>query len=149
MARDFLRGNPKDRLSAALCRQCRPHLGAATTRGPVAMEELLACRRLTNPVGGDTTCQQEVAPYINVPGPAHEQAIYPTAMAPPNREPSDTGECLTAPHGGGATTATHPILDLLPFREIWVVDFEFGSKPGENPEPVCLVAWELKSGRKF
>jgi hypothetical protein len=113
------------------------------------MEELLACRRLTNPVGGDTTCQQEVAPYINVPGPAHEQAIYPTAMAPPNREPSDTGECLTAPHGGGATTATHPILDLLPFREIWVVDFEFGSKPGENPEPVCLVAWELKSGRKF
>ena len=33
--------------------------------------------------------------------------------------------------------------------EIWAVDFEFGAKPGENPEPVCLVAWELRSGRKL
>ena len=36
----------------------------------------------------------------------------------------------------------------LPFREIWAVDFEFRAEPGENPEPVCLVAWELRSGRK-
>ena len=35
------------------------------------------------------------------------------------------------------------------FTEIWAVDFEFGSEPGENPEPVCLVAWELRSGRKL
>ena len=28
--------------------------------------------------------------------------------------------------------------DDLPFREIWAVDFEFGAKPGENPEP---FAW--------
>ena len=40
------------------------------------------------------------------------------------------------------------MLDDLRFREIWAVDFEFGSEPGENPEPVCLVAWELRSGRK-
>jgi hypothetical protein len=35
------------------------------------------------------------------------------------------------------------------FREIWAVDFEFGSAPGERPVPVCLVAWELRSGRKL
>ena len=35
------------------------------------------------------------------------------------------------------------MLDALPFAEIWAVDFEFGAEPGENPEPVCLVAWEL------
>jgi DNA polymerase-1 len=39
------------------------------------------------------------------------------------------------------------MLDALPFCEIWAVDFEFGAEPGENPEPVCLVAWELRSGR--
>jgi DNA polymerase I len=41
------------------------------------------------------------------------------------------------------------VVDNLPFNEIWVVDFEYGAKPGENPEPVCLVAWELRSGRKL
>jgi DNA polymerase I len=35
------------------------------------------------------------------------------------------------------------------FREIWVVDFEFQSEPGERPVPVCLVAWELRTGRKL
>ena len=40
------------------------------------------------------------------------------------------------------------MLDALPFAEIWAVDFEFGAEPGENPEPACLVAWELRSGRK-
>ena len=35
------------------------------------------------------------------------------------------------------------------FREIWAVDFEFHSKPGNHPNPVCLVAWELKSGRRL
>jgi DNA polymerase-1 len=39
-------------------------------------------------------------------------------------------------------------LDGVPFGEIWAVDFEFDAKPGENPEPVCLVAWELRSGRR-
>jgi DNA polymerase-1 len=35
----------------------------------------------------------------------------------------------------------------LPFREVWVVDFEFGSKPGECPEPICMVGKDLRSGR--
>jgi DNA polymerase I len=37
----------------------------------------------------------------------------------------------------------------LPFEEIWAIDFEFGAEPGENPQPVCLVAWELRNGRKL
>jgi len=41
------------------------------------------------------------------------------------------------------------MLDALPFTEIWAVDFEFAADPGENPEPVCFVAWELKGGRKI
>lgn len=32
------------------------------------------------------------------------------------------------------------------FREIWFVDFEFVAPPGERPEPVCVVARELRSG---
>jgi hypothetical protein len=37
----------------------------------------------------------------------------------------------------------------LPYREIWAVDFEFVADVGENPEPVCLVAWELRTGRRI
>jgi DNA polymerase I len=36
---------------------------------------------------------------------------------------------------------------MLPYREIWAVDFEFVSDPGCRPLPVCLVARELKTGR--
>jgi DNA polymerase I len=36
----------------------------------------------------------------------------------------------------------------LPFPELWLVDFEFESRSGENPVPVCLVALEWRSGRK-
>ena len=35
----------------------------------------------------------------------------------------------------------------VPFREIWAVDFEFRAPPGHNPEPLCMVAKELLSGR--
>jgi hypothetical protein len=35
------------------------------------------------------------------------------------------------------------------FREVWAVDFEFQSAPGERAVPVCLVAWELRTGRKL
>jgi hypothetical protein len=35
------------------------------------------------------------------------------------------------------------------FREVWLTDFEFQSAPGERPVPVCLVAWELRTGRKL
>jgi hypothetical protein len=39
------------------------------------------------------------------------------------------------------------MLDRLPFREIWAVDFEFTAGAGERPVPVCLVAREMRSGR--
>lgn len=39
------------------------------------------------------------------------------------------------------------MLDQLPFREIWAVDFEFIAEPGSRPDPVCMVARELLSGR--
>jgi len=35
------------------------------------------------------------------------------------------------------------------FREAWLVDFEFSAPPGEHPTVICLVAWELHSGRKL
>jgi DNA polymerase-1 len=33
------------------------------------------------------------------------------------------------------------------FEEVWAADFEFTAPPGERPDPVCVVARELKSGR--
>jgi hypothetical protein len=44
---------------------------------------------------------------------------------------------------------TKQALDLLPFLEVWAVDFEFVAKDGDNPDPVCLVALELRTGRKL
>jgi DNA polymerase I len=35
------------------------------------------------------------------------------------------------------------------FEEVWLIDTEYVSLPGERPDPVCLVAWELRSGRKL
>jgi DNA polymerase-1 len=35
------------------------------------------------------------------------------------------------------------------FREVVVVDFEFIASPGNRPVPLCLVAHELRSGRRF
>jgi DNA polymerase-1 len=35
------------------------------------------------------------------------------------------------------------------FREVVAVDFEFIATPGNRPTPVCLVAHELRSGRRF
>jgi DNA polymerase I len=35
------------------------------------------------------------------------------------------------------------------FREVVVVDFEFTATTGERPVPVCMVARELRSGRRF
>jgi hypothetical protein len=35
------------------------------------------------------------------------------------------------------------------FREVVVADFEFGATTGNRPQPVCLVAHELCSGRRF
>src|SRR5262245_48361093 len=39
------------------------------------------------------------------------------------------------------------MLGTLPFKEIWAVDFEFNGGPGDRPNPVCMVARELRSGR--
>jgi DNA polymerase I len=36
---------------------------------------------------------------------------------------------------------------LEKFREIWCVDFEFRQPPGEPPDPLCVVATEIKSNR--
>src|SRR3954470_23159122 len=32
-------------------------------------------------------------------------------------------------------------------EEIWAVDFEFIARDGERPDPVCLVAREVRTGR--
>jgi DNA polymerase-1 len=41
------------------------------------------------------------------------------------------------------------MLSELPFKEIWAVDFEFNGKPGDRPNPVCMVARELRNGRSL
>jgi hypothetical protein len=33
------------------------------------------------------------------------------------------------------------------FSEVWLVDFEFRALPGERPDPICLVAIEMGTGR--
>ena len=38
---------------------------------------------------------------------------------------------------------------LRAYREVVLVDFEFTGIPGERPGPVCAVAHELRSGRRF
>ena len=106
------------------------------------MLELLDCRRSADQVGGDTAV---LLPYGNTDGSAHERSTFPLADAPHIDRPVNAGVALPKP-GGGAVVGQTPF-ELLPFAEIWAVDFEFGSKPGENPEPVCLVAWELRSGQ--
>lgn len=40
-------------------------------------------------------------------------------------------------------------LELLPFRQVWLVGFGFHQPPGENQEPQCVVAHELRSDRKI
>src|ERR687883_18779 len=37
----------------------------------------------------------------------------------------------------------------LPYREVWCLDFEYRAPDGERPEPHCLVARELRSGREL
>lgn len=33
------------------------------------------------------------------------------------------------------------------FTKIYFVDFEYGSRPGEKPEPRCVVVFECFSGK--
>jgi len=92
----------------------------------------VVCRRAINQVGGDTASQDALASQRNINGHVLSSLA----------DQSDVDVVVPAAGGGPR------LLDLLPFKEIWAVDFEYGAKPGENPEPVCLVAWELRSGRK-
>jgi hypothetical protein len=41
------------------------------------------------------------------------------------------------------------VIDFSAWREVVAADFEFVATPGHRPQPVCLVARELKSGRRF
>ncbi|MYZ52115.1 DNA polymerase [Malikia spinosa] len=40
-------------------------------------------------------------------------------------------------------------MTLDDFKTVWVVDYEFRADVGERPEPVCLVAYEARSGRSL
>jgi DNA polymerase I len=41
------------------------------------------------------------------------------------------------------------LLDQLPFKQVWAIDCEFIATGGDRPVPVCMVAQELRSGRKL
>jgi hypothetical protein len=97
---------------------------------------------MADPVGGDTTYLHEVV------GPAQLQTTRHVANAFPTEGPFSASDGLRTPDGGSAMGGAGLLLDRLPFGQIWAVDFEFDAKPGENPRPVCLVAWESRSGRK-
>jgi hypothetical protein len=59
-------------------------------------------------------------------------------------------QCLVTANPTGGDTPPGAVRDPLAcYREIWLVDFEFKADPGENPEPVCAVAFEFRSGRKM
>jgi DNA polymerase I len=90
-----------------------------------------ASRRTTNPDGGDQAGTQ-----IDATGSLADARLDAAALL----RTGGVGIVVEGPHRG---------LDAVPCTEIWAVDFEFGAEPGENPEPVCLVAWELRSGRKL
>jgi hypothetical protein len=107
------------------------------------MHEAMLCRRATDEVGGGIASENATT------APADTAQLVP---APANPHPATLtdAEHQNPAHGkGGAVSGAPPALDRLPFAEIWAVDFEYDAKPGENPEPVCLVAWELRSGRKL
>jgi len=38
---------------------------------------------------------------------------------------------------------------MFGFQEVVAADFEFVAPPGERPNPVCVVAHELRRGRRF
>ena len=71
------------------------------------------------------------------------------AFLPGNPTNSVPGSCRRQPGPSPGPEVAGPNMTTLPFREVWLVDFEFGAPPGDIQEPVCLVAWELNSGRKM
>ena len=133
----LLRGNPQDRLPRSHRGQCRPPLGAATSGGRVAMAELLACRRPTDPVGGDTACQHEVVPYDNASGPALRQSTRSLADALPARRRSM--QALRACAGGAASaTAVGHCLTSFPSQKFGRSISSSAPSPARTPS---LCAW--------
>lgn len=55
---------------------------------------------------------------------------------------------MSACAGISGKDAGCPVKDI-PFEEIWLVDFEYRAENGATPQPICLVAFELRSGRKL
>jgi hypothetical protein len=59
---------------------------------------------------------------------------------------------LVIPDGGAdrrPAAVTAPAIETFPCTEIWLADFEYMANSGDNPLPVCLVALELRSGRRL
>src|SRR5512147_3108400 len=56
------------------------------------------------------------------------------------------------PHNGPGTpsdqaAARSGMTDLNHFTSIWILDFEFIATEGDNPDPICMVGYETRSGR--
>jgi DNA polymerase I len=110
------------------------------------MGDLRACRRPTGLGGGGAASQKGLAAQTDTTAQVLTSSQLTSARPFEHRFEADAP---SASDSGRLAGGGHHPLDLLPFVEIWAVDFEFGCKPGENPEPVCLVAWELRSRRKL
>jgi DNA polymerase I len=41
------------------------------------------------------------------------------------------------------------MIEDLPYRAVWLVDYEFNQPDGEWPQPICLAALDIKSGRRI
>jgi hypothetical protein len=105
------------------------------------MDASVLCRRATDEVSGGIASQNAAMP------PADITQLVPVRGSP-DAKPAELAHVVPSAGGRGPLRGALPGLGRLPFAEIWAVDFEYDAKPGENPEPVCLVAWELRSGRR-
>jgi DNA polymerase-1 len=82
-------------------------------------------------------------------GQLSDAAVHPSVTGLVADARFDAPAQLRTGNAGMAVEGLLRGLEALSYAEIWAVDFEFGAGPGQNPEPVCLVAWELRSGRKL
>src|SRR5262245_28765291 len=73
--------------------------------------------------------------HSNIGGPPHVQITCPAVDVHLLECSVDAEAALPEADGCGAAACVRPTLTLLPFTEVWVVDFEYDGKPGENPEP--------------
>jgi hypothetical protein len=109
------------------------------------MDAPVLCRRVTDQLSGGVACYDAMtAPaktteLADLPAPNH-LASLPDAK--------HHAHAVSYASGGDAVVGAPMALNDLPFAQIWAVDFEYDARPGENPQPVCLVAWELRGGHK-